>query len=224
MTVFSSIWGGGGINLDGVTEGNIPMATGGEFVDSPAAYDGEDFTITVGSDTGDTINLTGNALVFNQDGTSNNIFRIITDETANYRYAMRITTGTGDYGLFCDGDLHIAALDIDGGIAKMGELRYFMDGSLGNSLFLSSLKSEFIDDTEAAFTTRLSVLVTDYAYTNREVMRFDADGTEAKIGFFGSAAVGKQAHVSDPTDLATSITAISAIIDILEAYGLSATS
>jgi hypothetical protein len=48
--------------------------------------------------------------------------------------------------------------------------------------------------------------------------------TSHKIGFHGTAAVVQQAHIANPTDLATCITAITAITALLEAYGLTATS
>ena len=53
--------------------------------------------------------------------------------------------------------------------------------------------------------------------------------TEARLAYWpditGTVAVGTEvAKIDDPTDLATSITAIEAIIDALEAYGISATS
>ena len=41
-----------------------------------------------------------------------------------------------------------------------------------------------------------------------------------KVGFFATTPVVQEAHIADSTDLATSITAISAIIDSLKAYGL----
>jgi len=48
--------------------------------------------------------------------------------------------------------------------------------------------------------------------------------TNQKLGFFNSTPVVQATHVTDPTDLATSITAIKAVISRLETFGLFAAS
>jgi hypothetical protein len=222
MTVFNSIWGGG-VDLSGITDGNLPLVIDGEFVDSPSSYDTEDFFIDLGEESNTEISTTASLFTFNHTG-GNNAFKIITDEDAVYKYALRIATGAGTFGMFADGDFHASELNLDGGEANIGDILFYKDASLGNPKPLGSVEADFIDDTEASFTSRIIYYVGDYNDPTREAITLDADGTEAKIGFFGTTAAGQQAHVADPTDLATSITAISAIIDILEAYGLSATS
>ena len=43
------------------------------------------------------------------------------------------------------------------------------------------------------------------------------------LGFFAATPVAKQAHIANPTDLATCITAVTAINALLETFGLKAT-
>lgn len=46
--------------------------------------------------------------------------------------------------------------------------------------------------------------------------------SSAKIGFFGATPVVQQSKIADATDAATAITQCNAIIDVLEAFGLTA--
>jgi len=63
--------------------------------------------------------------------------------------------------------------------------------------------------------------LTDYG-AEREIWRGRANGTAAAIGFLGAAPVARQAHIADAAgdDAAT----VNAILDVLEAFGLVATS
>lgn len=45
-----------------------------------------------------------------------------------------------------------------------------------------------------------------------------------KVSFHGASTVVQQAHIADATDAATAITQVNAVIAVLEAYGLTATS
>lgn len=45
-----------------------------------------------------------------------------------------------------------------------------------------------------------------------------------KVGFHGVTTVVQQDHIADATDAATAITQLNAVIAVLEAYGLTATS
>jgi hypothetical protein len=53
-------------------------------------------------------------------------------------------------------------------------------------------------------------------------MRIEASGTAPMIGFLGANAAVRQAHIADASG--DDATAVNAILDVLEAFGLVATS
>jgi hypothetical protein len=61
---------------------------------------------------------------------------------------------------------------------------------------------------------------TVYDTAEREGVRIEASGTAPMIGFFGATAVVKQTGCAVPTDLATCITAITALRTALNNLGL----
>jgi hypothetical protein len=101
------------------------------------------------------------------------------------------------------------------------------ESSTGTSRQQGAIQSEFVVATDASFTSRLSLSVTDFN-GDREGIRVEADGSAPKIGFLGTAAAAQQAHVADPSGGGTvdaeARTAINSILSTLEAFGFHATS
>jgi len=58
---------------------------------------------------------------------------------------------------------------------------------------------------------------------NSDGYTFGRDAND-KVAFHGATPVVQQSHVADATDAATAITQVNAVIAVLEAYGLTATS
>lgn len=123
----------------------------------------------------------------------------------------------------------------DGAGSLIEALRIDRDGDLTLSRRTStttrqqvSLRSSFPVSTDATRQARGTLSAYDYN-AEREAMRFEADGTEAKIGFLGADAAPRQAHIADvPTEgsatAADNAAAINSILSVLEAFGFTATS
>lgn len=75
--------------------------------------------------------------------------------------------------------------------------------------------------THASRVPDMVAYLTDSA-DEREIWRGRANGSAAAIGFLGATPVARQAHIADASgdDAAT----VNAILDVLEAFGLVATS
>lgn len=114
-------------------------------------------------------------------------------------------------------------------------------GSVGNACILSCLGATSTSNNRDAFTivptfadsvdaTRKSRAVFNIfsAGGAEEALRIESSGSAAMIGFLGADAVARQSHIADPsggsTEDSQARTAINAILDALEAYGLLATS
>ena len=93
----------------------------------------------------------------------------------------------------------------------------------GTNRVASYLETLWNDPATAAYKADALLKVVDSAAT-REILRGRATGAAAAIGFLGASPVVRQAHIADPTDLATCITAVTSILAALESYGLLATS
>lgn len=57
---------------------------------------------------------------------------------------------------------------------------------------------------------------------NTAVVHKNGEAEVSKLGVGGVAPAAQQSKINDPTDLPSCITAITAILDVLEAFGLSA--
>jgi len=93
----------------------------------------------------------------------------------------------------------------------------------GTNRVASYLETLWNDPATAAYKADALLKVVDSAAT-REILRGRATGAAAAIGFLGASPVVRQAHIADPTDLATCITAVTSTLAALESYGLLATS
>lgn len=88
----------------------------------------------------------------------------------------------------------------------------------------ATILTQWVDATDATRKGRVILNTYDTNASPREIMRGEATGTAPAIGFLGAAASARRAHVANPTDLATCITAINAILVTLETFGFHATS
>ena len=93
----------------------------------------------------------------------------------------------------------------------------------GTNRVASYLETLWYDPATAAYKADVLLKAVDSAAT-REILRGRATGAAAAIGFLGASPVVRQAHIANPTDLATCITAVTSILAALENYGLLATS
>lgn len=64
--------------------------------------------------------------------------------------------------------------------------------STTDSAPMATIEWVWIVSTHASRTARLRLLVSDFNSTSREGLRIDADGTQALVGFFGTAAAAQQ--------------------------------
>jgi hypothetical protein len=83
----------------------------------------------------------------------------------------------------------------------------------------SYLETLWDDPATATYKGRLVLKAVDSGGT-REVIRIEGSGTAGELGFFATAAVAQQTGCAVPTDLASCITAITALRTALNNYGL----
>lgn len=106
-------------------------------------------------------------------------------------------------------------------------LKFTLESSTSADQDAGRLTWEWATATHAS-RAALGKLSAYYTSTERECIRWEADSTAAKVGFLGAAAVARQAHIADPSGGATTDaearTAINAILNVLENFGLVATS
>ena len=93
----------------------------------------------------------------------------------------------------------------------------------GTNRVASYLETLWDDAAAATYKGRVVLKAVDSGGT-REIMRGEGSGTAGELGFFGAAAQAQQAHIADPTDLATCITVLTTLLADLEGYGLLAAS
>jgi len=109
-----------------------------------------------------------------------------------------------------------------------GDLITFRVNSADNSeLQTAKWVGDFVDASNASYKARHALEVSDFN-ESREVLRCEADGTQAKIGFLGVNAAAQQSHIADPSGGSTvdseARTAINSILSVLETFGFTATS
>lgn len=72
---------------------------------------------------------------------------------------------------------------------------FFVPKTSGQCKYAASLVPSWVVSTEASRTGRMVITVGDYNSTGREVIRVEADGSNAMLGFYGATAVAKQTSV-----------------------------
>ena len=77
-------------------------------------------------------------------------------------------------------------------------------------------------DGQVNFICLIDGVVTDMIQFRGQTTNRGIEFQNVNIGFFGVAPVAQQSKITDPTDEASNVVAITAIIDVLEAYGLTA--
>jgi hypothetical protein len=99
--------------------------------------------------------------------------------------------------------------------------RFRMAGSttifVGRDMAL--LACTWVVSTDATRTARVTLSTYDFGGT-REGFRVEGSGTATLVSVYGAAAVARAAAITAPTDLATSIVAITAIRDAVKAFGI----
>jgi hypothetical protein len=104
-------------------------------------------------------------------------------------------------------------------IPQAGSLNAWQESSVQTRQVLGIVPT-LVVATDASRTGRAVFNVYDTAV--REAMRIEASGTAPMIGFLGANAAVRQAHIADASG--DDATAVNAILDVLEAFGLVATS
>ena len=104
-----------------------------------------------------------------------------------------------------------------------GDLRFSRTNSINLQSVTARIKSSFLDNTAATYQGRGELYADDFN-ASRLAFRWEADGTAARIGFLGGAAVVKQvgasaAGIAAITD-ANAKAAITALQAALAAYNL----
>lgn len=88
---------------------------------------------------------------------------------------------------------------------------------------LGYLDMAFVVSTDASHTGRVTLSAADYSSSHtgrREGFRVESDGTQVLTSVNGVAAVARAAAIATPTDLATCITAVTAIRDAIKNFGI----
>jgi len=107
---------------------------------------------------------------------------------------------------FVDGSVYLTATGADGGgtvAASYDTTTIQYDSTVSGYSSLVTLSDGFID---------ISI--------NGTVIRCQYDGASQKLAFFGATPVVKAGAIADPTDLASLLTALPALLAAMRAYGL----